>query len=127
MMVVLELFCNLAPTAAEPAPPDGMLILIVVDAVSEAFVILRYSPPPPPPPELVAFVPLPPLPPAPMASIVLLLLFQSAGTAQVVPDVKMICVMDLMRLECQSEKHLQPQSFARLKLQCLATQQIIPA
>ena len=70
------------PVAAADVVP-GTETYTVEPVVSVKFVNLENAPPPPPPAP-AAPLPLPPPPPAPIKSIVLLLLFQSFGTVQVV-------------------------------------------
>jgi Wiskott-Aldrich syndrome protein len=78
------------PAAAPPPPPAPTAIVTEVLSGSVTFTDLEYAPPPPPTPGLIELPSLPPAPPPPppIASIVLLELFQSDGTLQLVPDVR---------------------------------------
>jgi hypothetical protein len=64
-------------------------MVTVALGVRVTFVAFEYAPPPPPPPlPLCALAAVFPPPPPPMTSILLFALFQSAGTTQVVPEVR---------------------------------------
>src|SRR5581483_4688878 len=87
-----------------PAPLVPMLMAMVVLGVSTTLFLREYAPPPPPAPPLPPEPPFPPLPvftpalpgapapplrpppPPPITSILLLVLFQSEGTVQLVPE-----------------------------------------
>src|SRR5579872_3263908 len=93
-----------------PTPLVPTLMAMVALAASTTLFLREYAPPPPPAPPAPPAPPLPPLkglivlpvapatpavplsppPPAPITATVLKVLFQSAGTVQLEPDVKMI-------------------------------------